>query len=245
VSAPLSVQLYSVRGALAEDRPGTLARLRGLGFTQVEPFGFANDPAGLAADLRAAGLGASSGHTSLVDADGGAALDAAVEIGIPVAIEPAVRDVWTDADAIKRVAARLNELSAEAASRGIKVGYHNHWWEFEPLGDGTAYDLFVSELAPEVVLELDTYWATVGKQDAAELLRRLGGRVGFLHVKDGSLSEDPHEQVPVGSGKVPVAEILAAAPQAVRVLEFDEYDGDLFEGLAEGIAFVQQTEGNR
>ncbi len=245
MSAPLSVQLYSVRGALAEDRPAALARLRELGFTWVEPFGFANDPAGLAADLRAAGLGTSSGHTSLVEADGAAALDAAVEIGIPVAIEPAVRDVWTDADAIKRVAERLNELSVEAATRGVKVGYHNHWWEFEPLGEGTAYDLFVSELAPEVVLELDTYWATVGRQDAAELLRRLGDRVGFLHVKDGSLSADPREQVPVGSGRVPVAEILAAAPDAVRVLEFDEYDGDLFEGLAEGIAFIQKTEGDR
>jgi len=245
VSAPLSVQLYSVRGALAEDRPGTLARLREIGFTQVEPFGFAHDPAGLAADLKGAGLGTSSGHTALVDADAAAALDAAVEIGIPVAIEPAVRDVWTDADAIKRVAARLNDLSVEAASRGIKVGYHNHWWEFEPLGDGTAYDLFTSELAPEVVLELDTYWATVGKQDAAELLGRLGGRVGFLHVKDGSISENPHEQAAVGSGRMPVAEILAAAPGAVRVLEFDEYDGDLFEGLAAGLGFVQQTEGDR
>jgi hypothetical protein len=44
---------------------------------------------------------------------------------------------------------------------------------------------------------------------------------------------------------VPVADILAAAPNAVRVLEFDEYDGDLFEGLTEGIAFLQKTEGDR
>ena len=156
-----------------------------------------------------------------------------------------MRDVWTDADEVKRVAARLNDLAAQAAGRGLKVGYHNHWWEFEPLGEGTAYDLFVSELAPEVVLEVDTYWATVGGQDAPELLRRLGDRVGFLHVKDGSLSEDPTEQLPVGSGKVPVADILAAAPDAVRVLEFDAYAGDLFEGLAEGLAFVTKTEGDR
>ena len=245
MSAPVSVQLYSVRDALAADRPGTLARLRELGFTQVEPFGFANDPAALHADLQAAGLGVSSGHTSLVDADAGAALDAAAELGIPVAIEPAVRDVWTDADEIKRVAARLNDLAAQAAGRGLEVGYHNHWWEFEPLGDGTAYDLFVSELSPQVVLEVDTYWATVGGQDATALLRRLGGRVRFLHVKDGSLSEDPTEQLPVGQGKVPVADILAAAPDAVRVLEFDAYAGDLFEGLAEGLEFVTKTEGDR
>jgi sugar phosphate isomerase/epimerase len=246
VSAPISVQLYSVRDALAADRPGTLARLREIGFTQVEPFGFASGAESLRADLEAAGLGVSSGHTSLVDADADAALDAAALLGIPVAIEPAVRDAWTDADGVKRVAERLNELAGTAASRGLKVGYHNHWWEFEQqLGDGTAYDLFVGELSPEVVLEVDTYWATVGGQDAPALLRRLGDRVGFLHVKDGSLSEDPTEQLPVGQGKVPVADILAAAPAAVRVLEFDAYAGDLFEGLAEGLEFVTTTEGDR
>ena len=245
MNAPISVQLYSVRDALAADRPAALARLREIGFTQVEPFSFASDPAGLHADLQAAGLGVSSGHTSLVDADAGAALDAAAELGIPVAVEPAVRDVWTDADAVKRTAARLNEISEQAAARGIEVGYHNHWWEFEPLGDGTAYDLFVSELAPAVVLEVDTYWSTVGGQDTPALLRRLGDRVRFLHVKDGSLSEDPTEQLPVGQGKVPVADILAAAPDAARVLEFDDYAGDLFEGLTQSLEFVNRTEGER
>ena len=35
----LSVQLYSVRDAFAHDPTGTLERLAGLGFTQVEPYG--------------------------------------------------------------------------------------------------------------------------------------------------------------------------------------------------------------
>jgi sugar phosphate isomerase/epimerase len=245
MSQPVSVQLYSVREAIGEDRPGTLARLRAIGLTSVEPYAFANDPAGLRADLDAAGLTASSGHNSLIGIDSAeVVLEAAATVGVPVAIEPAVRDVWGDADAIKRMAAELNGLVATAASFGVKVGYHNHDWEFAPLGDGTAYDLFVSELAPEVVLEVDTYWATVGGQDAAALLRRLGGRVGFLHVKDGSLDGDPvTTQLPVGTGKVPVADILAAAPQAVRVLEFDQYAGDLFAGLAEGLAFVTKADG--
>jgi hypothetical protein len=35
-----------------------------------------------------------------------------------------------------------------------------------------------------------------------------------------------------------VLDVLAAAPQAVRVIEFDDYAGDVFEGLAESIAFL-------
>jgi hypothetical protein len=33
--------------------------------------------------------------------------------------------------------------------------------------------------------------------------------------------------------------ILAAAPTARAVLEFDLYAGDLFEGIAQGITFLQ------
>jgi sugar phosphate isomerase/epimerase len=244
MSKPVSVQLYSVRDAISADRPGTLARIRGIGLTSVEPYAFANDPAGLRADLDAAGLTASSGHNSLIGIDSAeVVLEAAATVGIPVAIEPAVRDVWGDADAIKRVAEELNGLVATAASFGVKVGYHNHDWEFAALGDETAYSLFVRELSPEVVLEVDTYWATVGGQDAAALLRELGDRVGFIHVKDGSLEGDPvATQLPVGAGRVPVAGILRAAPDAVRVLEFDQYAGDLFDGLAEGLAFVTEAD---
>ena len=42
-----SVQLYTVREALAQDFDGTLGKLAGFGFTQVEPFAlptFADDP---------------------------------------------------------------------------------------------------------------------------------------------------------------------------------------------------------
>ena len=35
---PISVQLYSVRGAIAEDLEGTLERIAGLGFRYVEPY---------------------------------------------------------------------------------------------------------------------------------------------------------------------------------------------------------------
>ena len=40
----MSVQLYTVREALEQDLDGTLARIAGFGFTQVEPFALLRRP---------------------------------------------------------------------------------------------------------------------------------------------------------------------------------------------------------
>jgi len=90
-----------------------------------------------------------------------------------------------------------------------------------------------------VVLELDTYWAAVGGQDVPALLRRLGDQVRLLHLKDGPIETDTATQLPVGSGAMPVAEILrAACAVELAVLEFDDYAGDVFEGIAAGYDYV-------
>jgi sugar phosphate isomerase/epimerase len=102
--------------------------------------------------------------------------------------------------------------------------------------------VFAEHLDPALVLEVDTYWATAGGADAPALLRGLGDRVRAIHVKDGGLATDASGQVPAGQGRVPVADVLAAAPGALRVVEFDRYDGDIFEGLAASLAFLAGAE---
>ncbi len=76
-----------------------------------------------------------------------------------------------------------------------------------------ALEVFADQLAPEVVLEVDTYWAYAGGADVPALLRRLGERVVALHIKDGDGTLDTKKQVPVGSGVIPIADIIAAAPE--------------------------------
>jgi len=90
------------------------------------------------------------------------------------------------------------------------------------------------------VLELDTYWAAVGGDDPAEVLGRLGDTVRFLHIKDGPVSSDTLAQLPAGEGVMDIPAILAAAPQALPVLEFDAYAGDIFEGLTTGFRYVSE-----
>ena len=67
----LSVQLYTVRDALAQDFDGTLSKLAAFGFTQVEPFAFINFADELRSGLPNNGLTAPTAHVHLiVGADG-------------------------------------------------------------------------------------------------------------------------------------------------------------------------------
>jgi len=236
----ISVQLYSVRDAFAADPARTMRRLAEIGFTQVEPYGVVDNVKALRAGLLANGMTAPTAHAKLIGADQPAVFAAAARCGIRVVIEPMVDAAhWQDADSVAATARALNDAAKLAADHGIAVGYHNHWWEPAARIDGrSALEVFADRLDPAVVLEVDTYWATAAGEHAPTLLRRLGDRVRAIHVKDGALATDGSGQVPAGQGRVPVAEVLAAAPQALRVVEFDAYAGDVFAGLAASRAYL-------
>lgn len=237
---PLGLQLYTLREALAADYDGTLARIAEIGFTIVEPFDLVNHADRLRTGLSAHGLEARSAHLNFLreGTDLPGAFGTAAELGIPTVIEPFVDPArWTDADDIRRTADALNAAAPIAAEHGIRIGYHNHWFELGAVdvdgsGRSTGIEIFAAELDPAVVLELDTYWAAAGGQDVPALLGRLGDRVRFLHVKDGPIEPDPATQVAVGEGRMPVWDILAAAPQVeVGVVELDDFAGDMWTAV--------------
>jgi sugar phosphate isomerase/epimerase len=236
----LSVQLYSVRDKFADDPAAVLQRLAEIGFTNVEPYGVLENVDTLRKGLPDNGLTAPTAHARLIGADQTAVFAAASELGIDVVIDPFVgTEHWQHPDDIAKTADALNAAAKLAGEHGVRVGYHNHWWELRSRIDGrSAFEVFADQLDPALVLEVDTYWATAGGENAPELLRRLGDRVRAIHVKDGGLNTDATGQVPAGQGEVPVSEVLAAAPQALRVVEFDQYDGDIYAGIAASRAFV-------
>ncbi|CAI3792168.1 sugar phosphate isomerase/epimerase family protein [Pseudarthrobacter sp. MM222] len=238
---PYSIQLYTVRAALEEDLAGTIRRLAGIGFTMVEPYHFVANAAALKQAMAENNLTAPSGHAPLLSADQDAIFAAAQQLGIGTVIEPCVpNERWNTIEDIKETAAQLNAAAAKAAGYGIRVGYHNHWWEIESMIDGkTALEHLADHLDAGLVLELDTYWAAVGGQNPAELLARLGDRVKFIHIKDGPVTADPSSQVAVGDGGMPVWDVLEAAGSLeVGVIELDDFKGDMFEAVTDSYNYL-------
>ncbi len=265
-----SVQLYTVREPLVADFGGTLQRLADIGFTAVEAFDFVGTadvvdtgdtgdaPAAVeetdatdkaqryAQALKAAGLIAPSGHAHLVGQDITAAFDAAEIVGVKTVIEPMVRDdKWATAEDAVRIAESLNAAAKVAALRGLRVGYHNHNWELATKYDGVpALEFLAQHLDPEVVLELDLYWAWVGGVDPVGLLERLGERVQLVHVKDGPTGGGLDAQIPAGTGDVPLRAALAAAPWLdLAIVEFDVYGGDIFDGVTNSLRWLEAATG--
>lgn len=236
-----SLQLYTLRNAISEDLPGTIRKVAEIGYTQVEPYNFVATAKELGAALKENGLTAPSGHAPLMSQDQDEIFSAAKELGITTVIDPFLpAEHWQKAEDIQATAAKLNAAARKGAGYGIRVGYHNHAWELESTIEGrTALEYFESLLDPELVLEVDTYWAAVGGQDPVELLQRLGDRVKFIHIKDGPLNKDNKAQQPAGQGKVPVMDVIAAAKSLeVGVVEFDDYAGDIFEGITQSLSFL-------
>lgn len=239
----VSVQLYSVRDAVAADLQGTVARLAGLGFRNVEPYNFV----ALADDLRraldATGLKAPSGHAPLLREDQEEIFAAALKLGITTVIDPYLpAEHWETEEQVAATAATLNAAAVAGAAHGIRVGYHNHEWEISTRINGTtALELMAAHLDPAVVLEVDTYWVAVGGEDPAAFLDRLGDRVKLVHLKDGPVNRDTAAQQPAGQGAMPIDAVLEAAVRngvEIGVVEFDSYTGDLFEALGASLAYL-------
>jgi len=264
MSALTSVQLFTVKDALESDLDGTLAAVAQRGFTAVEPYDFVRRAAPLAASLTANGLAAPTGHAflaseSFVNPDGSGTkvpvptpaevFDAADILGMGTVIDPYTEPSrWETREQIEETARLLNAAAEIAAARGLRVGYHNHAHELEVSFDGqTGLELLAELLDPRVVLEVDLYWVARAGVDPVALLASLGDRVVAVHVKDGTLDAEalaaypPADQVPAGTGVVPLdAALDAASALEFAIVEFDAYAGDVFDGIEQSRIFLDE-----
>jgi sugar phosphate isomerase/epimerase len=242
-SPPTSVQLYSVRDEAAKDFEGVLRRLGDIGFVGVELAGFHDlTPKQYAAIVEESGLETSSAHLPDLSPDAlGAALDDLQEIGCDVAVcafLPPER--FADLDSIERSADALNKANDLARSRGVSLGYHNHWWEFSTNVDGqTAWSALMERLDTTVFVELDIYWTTLGGADPRQVIADLGDRLWLLHVKDGPCDAPESPMVAVGSGTLDIPAILTSAPTAKwHIVELDRCATDMFTALADSYRYL-------
>lgn len=204
------LQMYSVRDVTETDLYGALKQVAALGYENVEFAGFfGHDGETVAAWLKELGLRASGTHTGLnalrEDFDGVVAMHKA--IGCDLVIVPAANaKTAAEADALME---EMKDFQRRLAAHGLKLGYHNHAFEFEPLEDGTTLmERFFTQT--EVLLQLDTFWVYAGGVDPVAWMERVNqaGRLPVIHIKDGYADG---EGMPLGRGTAPVKEVYRKA----------------------------------
>jgi sugar phosphate isomerase/epimerase len=259
----LGLQLYTLRAALARDVDGTLERAAGMGYEEVETYGF--DPQrlayyglpaqALARRLGDNGLTTPSGHYDLnrfvstpVD-ELSRYVDRCIE-GARVLGQRYITWPLLDADSrtldkFKMAAERLNLAGAQARKAGLYVAYHNHDFEFVDQGGQTGYDILLKETDPALVkLQMDLYWIAHGsKLTAHDWFVRQPGRYVMWHVKD--MHRTSRDYTEVGNGSIDFTRIWPDAELSGLEHFFVEQGGnfthDPFRSVADSAEYVKRV----
>jgi sugar phosphate isomerase/epimerase len=187
---PLGLQLESFKIRLAADVPAGLDLVKADGFTLVETAGtYALTAAQFRRQLDARGLRAVSAHFSYESLESNLpqVVADAEALGSANVVVPGIphQGVFT-ADVARRAAAAFNAWGRTLRQSGLRLLYHPHGGEFEPLpGGGTGFDVLMARTDPAAVaFEMDVFWVAYAGQDPVALLAKYPGRWRMFHLKD-------------------------------------------------------------
>jgi sugar phosphate isomerase/epimerase len=253
----LGVQLYTVRSVLGTKSEQTLQALDQIGYREAEATWASLDA--IWADLTKTRLRPVSVHldSALFLPENRARLTAAIshckELGFQYAVYPYLPPKERGGlDVFKALAGTLNRAGEECRNAGLQFCYHNHAFEFEPLGSTTGMDTLLSRTDKKLVgWEMDIFWVSVGGHNPIDLLRQHAGRVPLLHLKNKAegMPVQYTETVPktafreAGNGSLDFPAILRAASAAgVRhyFVEQDQTPGDPLESLRQSYDYLHK-----
>jgi sugar phosphate isomerase/epimerase len=249
----LAVQLWSFREDFKKDVPGTLKRVRALGFTNVELAGYY----GMTAEqfrkaLDRAGLHAVSMHVEYEDARGhiDQVIREAKLLGAQYVGVPWIKSPFTREDCLAAIEV-FNAAGQKLSASGLKFFYHLHGYEFVPDkgGQGTLFDLLMAKTDPRFVsIQLDTFHAVYPGQDPVKLMEKYPGRFSSLHMKDirkevvGDDSGDfkDADGRPMGQGKIDWPAVLKEArKEGVQLYIIEDETTAVWQGISASLKYLQ------
>jgi sugar phosphate isomerase/epimerase len=253
------IQLYSLRDLLPKDVKGVIAKVAQAGFKEVETFGYNKNNGywGLSSKefsqlLKSHGLTTPSGHYGLDSffRDGSRTdldtfIDVAHVTGQEYIIVPSLNEsLIKTKDDFVRVGQKMNELATIVGKEGLKIGYHNHNFEWHPVEGTTFYDTLLKETDPKLVhMEMDIYWVVRAGHNPLEILNKHKGRFKFAHVKDSN-KQNPNENEEIGKGGIDFKTIVPAAKAAGIthfIMEQENLSADPYASLAASASYMKKT----
>jgi sugar phosphate isomerase/epimerase len=214
---PVGLELYSVRGELVKDLPGTVTAVAKMGYELVEfyspYFKWTTEEAKqyrrLLDDL---GIHCPSTHNSpqfLSDANINRAIELNQIIGSHAIILASAPKV-SGADGWKGFADQLTAAADKLQAHKMVTGFHNHALEWRPLDTGQRpMDIIAANTPPHVILQLDVGTTLEAGADPVAWINANPGRIKSMHLKEWS--KERGYEVAFAEGDAPWKAIFQAA----------------------------------
>ncbi len=250
----IGLQLYTLRDVIKADVKGVLKQVSDIGYKKVETFGYRDGMLfGLKSKefsdlVKGLGMQMPSGHygTGQTNTDAKGTLSNDWERAVSDAKE-AGQDYMIIAyldknerkslDDYKKACALINKGAEICKKYGVRIGYHNHAFEFDKLEDQLPFDLMLKELDPKSVsMEMDIYWIVAAGQDPLSYFSKYPGRFEQWHIKDMDKT-DTKRNANVGTGSIDFKAIFAKASLSGMknfYIEHDSFPGTSMESVREG-----------
>ncbi|MCU0450073.1 MAG: sugar phosphate isomerase/epimerase [Bernardetiaceae bacterium] len=252
----IGLEIYSLRAALSKDVPGTLAKIKAMGFKELEVSDYYGlSPEAFKKEMDKLGLKCTSmffGYDRFQkDVEGirrEAKLFGAKFVGCGW-----IKQGENAVDLPQMLAAVdvFNKAGETLKKDGIRVFYHLHGYEFIKLDDGrTGFDAMMAAAKPGLLdFQMDTYWAWHGGADPVALLEKYPGRFVSLHLKDMKKGEpvglttghaDVETNVVLGTGQLDFAKLMAAAVRTgVKQYFIEDESSAVEQQLPQTLAYLK------
>jgi len=199
---PISVQVYSVRGAAAKDLAAVLTGIAKMGYDGVEFAGYyGKDAKDIRKMLDDNGLKCSGTHTG-IGAVRGDNFDKTVELHltlgtkyiiVPGGIDGDLHDVEKN----KAIAEEFSKIAEKAKPFGLSIGYHAHGGDAKLIDGIPAWERFFDATSADVVMQMDIGNYMAGGGDPYKMIEKFKGRSKTVHLKENG----PDNPI-IGDGKV-------------------------------------------
>lgn len=253
--APVGLELYSFRDQFKTDVPGTMVKVRQMGFREVEVAGtYDLSTAAFRQELDKNGLKAISVGADFNDLETNIPkiLADAKALGaryVVCAWIPHTADLFTIGDADRAIDV-FNTAGRLLADAKLTFCYHTHGYEFQKNSKGTNYfDYLAQNLDPKYVnFEMDVFWVKAPGEDPVKLLQQYPKRFLLAHLKDRKPGTpntmtghaDVESNVVLGDGDISIAAFMQAAKKAgVKHFFIEDESSRSMEQMPKSLAFLR------
>lgn len=253
----IGLQLYSLRNEFPKDVPGTFAKIKSWGISNLEDgndgtYGYTQEEYNTM--LAENGLKIVSVSASFEELQNSpeTVLARAKNYGAKYAVCFWIPHKGTDftINDTNLAIEVFNNAGAVLEQEGVTLTYHPHGYEFRPYEDELLMDRMIKH-SDHFDFEMDVYWFAHPGEDPVEWLRKYPEEFKLMHLKDcekGVMGNqtgesDVETNVVLGTGQIDIAAVVAEAKKmGIDYMFIEDESSKVLKQVPESLKFLEGLE---